>query len=99
MSTITVKGKFTGSVNNFVILDVFRANSLPYPYDFRKMFDGDFEEVITDLREDTKYKIDITGFTYGNFELEISGEFADPNPITEDDLKGSFSPGYTIHTN
>ncbi len=97
MSTITIKGDFSGKTNNFVIVDVFRPNSLPNPYDFRKTFEGDFEETLTDLLPDLIYNIDLTGFTTANFDVTISGDFINPNPI-EDSLNKAFSPGYAIQT-
>jgi hypothetical protein len=99
MKKITIEGKFTGSVNNFVVLDVFRPNSLPNPYDFRKTYNGSFKETIKDLQPDTIYNIDFTGYTTGKFELKISGEFVLPNPITDSFENDSFSPGYAIRTN
>lgn len=98
MKKITIEGKFTGSNNNFVILDVFRSNSEPFPFDFRKIFKGNFKEVIKDLRDDLSYSVDFTGFTTGKFELKISGDFLPSNPITDSYEKDSFSPGYFIKT-
>ncbi|QNA46047.1 hypothetical protein [Lacibacter sediminis] len=97
MSTITIKGNFSGNVNNFVILDVFRPNSLQNHYDFRKTFERDFEETLTDLLPGLTYNIDFTGFTTANFEITISGDFDNPNPI-EDSVSKAFSPGYAIQT-
>lgn len=98
MKKIIIEGKFTGSVNNFVIVDVFRPNSLPNPYDFRKTFTGSFKETLKDLQPDTGYNIDFSGFTTGNFKLKITGEFVDPNPIEETFQNDSFNPGYFIRT-
>ncbi len=98
MKKITIEGKFTGSDNNFVVLDVFRSNAEPFPYDFRKSYNGNFKETIKDLQPDLAYSIDFSGFTTGKFELKISGDFIPPNPITDSFEKDSFSPGYLIHT-
>jgi len=98
MKKIAIEGKFTGSVNNFVVLDVFRPNSIPPPYDFRKTYEESFRETLSDLEPDTDYNIDFTGFTTGQFELRISGEFEAPNPITDSFEDDTFSPGFIIHT-
>jgi hypothetical protein len=99
MKKIIIEGKFTGSVNNFVIVDVFRPNSLPNPYDFRKTFTASFKETLKDLQPDAGYNIDFSGFTTGNFTLKITGEFVDPNPIEDAFQNDSFNPGYFIRTN
>lgn len=99
MKTITIEGKFTDSVNNSVTVEVYRPNSIPSPYDLLKRYNTDFTEAITDLEDDLKYHIDFNGYTTGNFELKISGEFTDPNPIEESFSGGAFTPGYRIHTN
>ena len=98
MKKITIEGKFIGSDNNFIIVDVFRSNAEPFPYDFRKSYTGDFKEVIKDLQPDLSYSVDFTGFTTGKFELKISGDFNEPNPVTDSFEKNSFSPGYLIKT-
>lgn len=98
MKKIVIEGKFTGSVNNLVVLDVFRPNALPNPYDFRKVYTADFKETLNDLQPDTTYNIDFSGFTTGSFDLKISGAFDPPNPITDSFSNASFSPGYVIHT-
>jgi hypothetical protein len=99
MKKITIEGKFTGSVNNYVVLDVFRSNSSPNPYDFRKAFNASFKETLKDLHENTSYNIDFSGFTTGKFDLKISGEIEAPNPITGTYENDSFNPGYLINTN
>jgi len=95
---IVIKGTFSGPVNNHVILEVFRSNALPHPYDFRKTYDGSFKETLDDLEPRLVYTIDFTGFTTTQFDLEISGEFDPPNPITDSFQNTSFSPGYAIKT-
>ena len=99
MKKIIIEGKFTGAVNNFVVLDLFRPNSQPSPYDFRKSYDKDFKETLKDLQPELIYNIDFTGFTTGKFSLKISGEFENSNPITDSFENDTFSPGYTILTN
>ena len=96
---IIIEGTFTGPVNNHVILDVFRPNSLPDPFDFRKIFNGSFKETINDLVAGRVYNIDFTGFTTTDFDLKISGEFDAPNPITDSFHNTAFSPGFAIKTN
>lgn len=98
MKTITIEGKFTGSVNNFVILDIFRPNGLTNPYNSTKTFYGNFKQVEKYLEPDSSYTIDLSGFTTGCFELRISGEFQNPNPILDSFHADSFNPGYFIHT-
>lgn len=96
MKTITISGNFSGSVNRYVRLDVYRPN--PSAYDLSKSYDNDFTEVITDLNDNAEYFIDLTGATFGDFELEISGEFTD-DTITANFHKTGFKPGYAITTN
>ena len=97
MKTITIEGKFKGSVNNYCRIDVYRTN--PHPYDFSKSYEGDFSETLSDLENNTSYFIDITGFTFTDFDLKISGDFVGINPITAHYHKTDFKPGYTITTN
>lgn len=97
--TITITGKFGGGVNNRVILDVFRSNSLPHPFDFRKTFVGDFTETINDLKPGLLYKVDLTGHTTTQFDLTISGQFGGTNPINDSFQNTGFSPGFSIKTN
>lgn len=99
MKRITIEGAFSGTPNDFVVLDVFRPNALDRPYDFRKSFTGSFKEILRDLEPDTTYNIDFSGFTPGDFTLTISGEYEDPNPQSDSFTDKSFSPGYVIHTN
>ncbi|SDE99469.1 hypothetical protein SAMN05216464_111217 [Mucilaginibacter pineti] len=99
MKTITIKGTFTGSVNKSVSVEVYRPNGLPNPYDFRKKYFDDFSENFVDLEDGAIYNIDFSGFTTGTFDLEISGEFSAPNPITDSFSAQAFSPGYVIQTN
>jgi hypothetical protein len=98
MKKITIEGTFTGSVNKFVIVDVFRPNGFPDPYNFSKTYHGSFKETLKDLKPDTTYNIDISGFTTGEFDVKITGEFEGTNPITDHFVEGSFNPGYVIHT-
>jgi hypothetical protein len=98
MKTITIEGKFTESINNSVSIEVFRPNALPYPYDFRKKYFGDFKEVLKDLQDNLIYNIDFSGFTTGTFTLKISGEFTPPNIINDTFTADTFSPGYVIQT-
>ena len=97
MKTITIKGNFTGSVNRYARLDVYRPN--PSAYDLSKSYDDDFIETIKDLQDGTSYFIDLTGFTFGDFDLEITGQFKAPNPIQDHFHKADFKPGYSIVTN
>jgi hypothetical protein len=93
---IVIEGTFSGTVNNHVILDVFRSNALPKPYDFRKKYEESFKETLDDLEPGLVYNIDFTGFTTTQFDLKISGEFDLPNPIIDSFQNTSFSPGYSI---
>jgi hypothetical protein len=93
---IKIEGKFTNSVNRYVRLDVYRAN--PESYDFSKTYSNDFSEAIVDLLPNTLYFIDITGFTFGKFELKITGDFLQPNPLSDSYEQTDFKPGYTIQT-
>lgn len=97
-SSITIEGKFLGPVNNHVVLDVFRPNALPNPYNFSKSYNGNFKEVLKDLEPGLDYAIDFTGFTTTTFDLSISGDFIAPNPITDSFNNMAFSPGYAIKT-
>ena len=97
MKSITITGKFSKQVNNYIRLDVYASN--PAPYDFSKSYDGDFSESISDLKDDSAYLIDFTGITFGDFDLEISGEIISPNPIKGHFKKTDFKPGYAIKTN
>jgi len=99
MKKITIEGKFTGPVNNFVVLEVFRPNALSNPYDFRKSYNDDFKETFKDLHPDTTYNVDLAGFTTTEFSLKISGEIEVPNPITSTFQETSFNPGFVIQTN
>jgi hypothetical protein len=99
MKTITINGVFSGTPNDFVVLDVFRPNSLHHPYDFKKTYTRSFTETLSDLEPDTTYSIDFSGFTPGTFDLMISGDFVGRNPITDSFEDSSFTPGYVIHTN
>lgn len=99
MKTITIKGKFADSINNLIVLDLFRSNALSKPYDFRKTYYSDFTEIVKDLHDDCIYNIDLTGFTTGKFTVKISGEFLPPNPIYNQVDNSEFSLGYTIQTN
>lgn len=99
MKKITIEGKFSGTPNDFVVLDVFRSNALPNPYDFKKSYTGSFKETLKDLEPDTIYNIDFSGFTPGDFEIKISGEFQNTNPQTASFTNTSFTPGYVIQTN
>src|SRR5689334_18623140 len=97
-STVTIEGKFTGPVNNHVVLDVFRPNSLPNPYDFHKSYNGNFKEVLKDLEPGLQYAIDFSGFTTTTFDLSISGDFTGTNPITDSYSNTAFNPGFAITT-
>ena len=96
MKTITIEGKFKGSINNHARVDLYRPN--PGGYDFSKSYDGDFKETLPDLKANTNYFIDITGFTFGDFDLKISGDFIGNQPITDHFHKTDFKPGYSITT-
>jgi len=97
--TITIVGKFSGGVNNRIKLGVFRSNSLPNPYNFKKTFIGDFTETINDLEPGLLYHLTFVGFTTTQFDLNISGEFEDTNPITDSAQNTSFTRRFSITTN
>ena len=98
MKKITIEGKFSGPVNKYVVLDVFRPNGSASPYDFKKTYNDSFKETLQDLDAGLTYNIDFSGYSADKFDLTISGEFENPNPITDSFDAGSFSPGYAIHT-
>lgn len=98
MKKITIEGTFTGSVNKFAIVDIFRPNGLPDPFNSSKTFHGNFKETLKDLKPDITYNIDVSGFTTGEFDLKISGDFEGTNPITVHFAEDSFNPGFVIHT-
>ena len=72
MPNAIVSGRFKNSENNFVILEVFRPN--PNGYDFKRSYDNDFDESLSNLIPGVTYIVDVTGHTTGIFELEISGD-------------------------
>lgn len=96
MKTIQITGTFTDSVNNLAIVDLFSLNSTKNPYDVRKTFNKDFVFEIHDLNPDSIYILDVTGFTFGTFELNIVGDI--PKNIKDTFKKTDFSPGYKIKT-
>lgn len=98
MKTITIKGEFLESDNNWLVLDVYAPNYAEKPYDFKKNYNKNFEETLVDLEDDSIYYIDLAGYTTGTFKLSISGEIDPPNPIKETIEKTGFSLGYTIKT-
>jgi hypothetical protein len=89
---LTVKGTFSGAINNFARLDLYRSN--PDPYDFAKNYSATFVEVFTDLIPGDTYFLDLTGYTTGTFDLNIEGSIA--APITDSFTNTDFKPGYTI---
>ncbi|HUR65997.1 MAG TPA: hypothetical protein VMZ03_06570 [Chitinophagaceae bacterium] len=95
---LIIEGKFTGSLNNQVILEVFRSNSLAKPYDFRKTYTANFKETFKDLEPQLEYDIDITGHTVTGFTITMSGDIQAPNPQKDTIASSSFSRGYTIKT-
>lgn len=98
MKTIIITGNFSNNGNNLVTVEIFRPNSLPNPYDFRKTYDRSFVETLNDLQEDTVYHIDFAGHTPGDFDIVIEGEFENPNPIVDGFKATGFNAGYTINT-
>lgn len=96
MKTITISGTFTESVNNLVIIDLFSLNSQNNSYDVRKIFENDFVFTVNDLMPNSKYVLDVTGFTFGKFKINVTGDI--PEVIEESFKKTKFSPGYTITT-
>jgi hypothetical protein len=99
MKKITIEGKFTGSVNNFVTVDVYTPNSSIIHYHFFKTFVGSFNESLIDLEPNAEYYVDFSGYTTGQFELEVAGQFQNPNPLTKTYHGTTFRIGYTITTN
>jgi len=99
MKKITIEGKFTGEVNNFLDLDVYTSNASSTPYNLSKKLHGDFTKIMDDLNPNTKYYIDFGGYTTTSFTLKISGDFNQPNPITKTFNAGAFDIGFTIKTN
>lgn len=95
MKKITIKGTVTG-VNNMVIIDVFSSNATNKPYDVRKVFYKSFIFELNDMEPATSYIVDVTGFTFGTFEVGITGDIT--KPIETSFSNTDFSPGYTIKT-
>ncbi len=99
MSTITIRGEFLNSDNNWLTLDVYVPNSSGNPYNLTRTYHGSFVEELSGLENDAIYYIDFAGYTTGTVNLTISGEFKLPNPIHETITETGFSRGYTIQTN
>jgi hypothetical protein len=95
MKKITITGTFT-SVNNMVVIDVFSSNATKKPYDVRKVFYKSFIFELDDMEPMTSYIVDVTGFTFGAFEVRITGDIT--KPIEASFSNTDFSPGYTIKT-
>lgn len=95
MKKLTIQGVCTG-VNNMVIIDVFSSNATKKPYDVRKVFYKSFVFELDDLEPGTSYIVDITGFTFGTFDLNITGEIT--KSVQASFSKTDFSPGYLIKT-
>jgi hypothetical protein len=98
MRTIIIEGNFSNPLNDSVVLNVFRPNNLSNPYSFSKTYESDFTETLTDLEQDTTYNIVCAGFATGEFELTISGDFENPNPIGDSFTNDNFNRVYPIHT-
>lgn len=95
MKTIVITGKFTGK-NNMAVVDVFSSNATSKPYDLRKVFYKSFTFEINDLESETSYNVDVTGFTFGDFDLSITGDIT--KTVQNSFSKTDFSPGYIIKT-
>jgi len=98
MASITIEGKFSGPVNNNVILKVFRTKSLDNPFNFEKTFTSDFTETIDGLEPGLLYHIIFSGHTATQFDLEISGDFDTPTTPIKSTETGGFSPRFSIKT-
>ncbi|MDR6527108.1 hypothetical protein J2787_002488 [Chryseobacterium rhizosphaerae] len=95
MKKLTIQGTCTG-VNNMAIIDVFSSNATNKPYDVRKVFYKSFIFELDDLEPGTSYIVDVTGFTFGTFEVSIIGEIT--KPVQAAFSNTDFSPGYIIKT-
>ncbi len=96
MKKIKIKGAFSGSVNNSARVEVYKPN--PDGYDNVRTFDNDFTMTVDDLLPNTEYYIDISGYTFGKFDLEITGDFLPPNPLKKSYNSSEFKPGFIIKT-
>jgi hypothetical protein len=93
MSTIKIEGAFSGSINNHVQIDIYRPN--PESYNFSKEYSDDFNIDLTDLKPDTEYFFDLTGYTAGVFTIKVTGDVE--NEI-DNEYKNDFKPGLVIKT-
>jgi hypothetical protein len=94
MSTIKIKGTFSGSVNNHVRLDIYRPN--PDSYDFSKHHGQSFTETLTDLHPGKPYFFDLTGYAAGgSFKITVTGDIVDSINET---YSNDFKPGLVIET-
>jgi hypothetical protein len=92
MKKIKIKGTFSGSVNNYCRIDVYRPN--PNGYDLSKQFSGSFSEEIRDLQPGVSYNLDIVGYTTGSFALSVTGDLE--AEINKTYTNTDFKPGFRI---
>lgn len=98
MKTIIITGTFSSGGNNRVKVNVFRPSTLPNPYDFERTYNHSFVETLSDLVDDTNYDINLSGNTTSHFDIEIVGDFKDPNPIIDSFSTNSIIATYPIKT-
>jgi hypothetical protein len=93
MSTITIKGTFSGATNNFVQIDIYLPN--PNSYDFSKEYTKSFNIIIDDLPNGETFFFDLTGYTAGQFDIDVTGDIATEIHNT---YQNDFKPGLTVTT-
>jgi hypothetical protein len=94
MSTITINGTFTGSVNNFVQVDIYRPN--PDSYDFSKEYIKSFTITLDDLPDSETFFFDLSGYAAGGqFKIDVTG---DMQAEIHNTYNNDFKPGLTITT-
>jgi C1A family cysteine protease len=79
---VTIDGNFTGSTNNsvtFSIVSIDPDENFNYT---SKEYNDTLNETVNGLVSGHKYAVNFDGFTAGEFDLTISGDFQNPNPLT-----------------
>jgi len=96
MKTITVKVDFPEGGTHSLVLKVYSHADpdISYSHTHHESFEKSFDQ----LKAGTMYQIDFTGHTSTGFDVKISGQFNDPNPIKETIAEGGLTRSYTIKT-
>jgi len=93
MSTISISGEFTSSINNSVTVTIIR----PGEYFYSEEFTGDFSLTRNDLQPEKIYNVTFAGSSPGQFAYEITGNIT-VNPTTGRSNAGTIACGNTIQT-